>query len=100
VNRTNFTGTKPWVGSDRDAIKNDGGSWFAIGSPGQKVVGQNPDGRKHKDADGYERNHPNAFGWKSPRTSSSAGAKRKFASAMIAKIPLPLSRHIARVYRP
>ena len=26
--------------------------------------------------------------------------KRKFSSAMIAKIPLPLSRHIARVYHP
>jgi C-5 cytosine-specific DNA methylase len=26
--------------------KNDGGSWFAIGSPGQTEVGQNPDGRK------------------------------------------------------
>lgn len=29
---------------------------------------------------------------------SHIGIKRKFASAMIAKIPLPLSRHIARVY--
>ena len=28
------------------------------------------------------------------------GVSRKFASAMIAKIPLPLSRHIARCYRP
>jgi hypothetical protein len=28
------------------------------------------------------------------------GTSRKFASAMIAKIPLPLSRHIARVYLP
>lgn len=28
------------------------------------------------------------------------GTKRKFASAMIAKIPEPLSRHIARVYHP
>jgi hypothetical protein len=28
------------------------------------------------------------------------GASRKFASAMIAKIPLPLSRHIAATYRP
>ena len=27
------------------------------------------------------------------------GVKRKAASAMIAKIPLPLSRHIAAVYR-
>ena len=30
-----------------NSIKNNGlGSWFAIGSPGQKVTGQNPDGRK------------------------------------------------------
>jgi hypothetical protein len=28
------------------ARKNNGGSWFAIGSPGQTNVGQNPDGRK------------------------------------------------------
>lgn len=28
-----------------DARKNSGGSWFNIGSPGQKVVAQNPDGR-------------------------------------------------------
>lgn len=30
----------------------------------------------------------------------SASPRRKFASAMIAKIPLPLSRHIAATYRP
>lgn len=35
----------------------------------------------------------------SRRTDSKSPA-RKFASAMIAKIPLPLSRHIAAVYRP
>jgi hypothetical protein len=34
------------------------------------------------------------------RTTSSKSPKRKAASAMIAKIPLPLSRHIARVYKP
>lgn len=28
------------------STKNHGGSWFAIGSPGQTNVGQNPDGRK------------------------------------------------------
>ncbi len=77
-----------------------GGSWFAIGGPHQKVTGQNPDGRKLKDQDGYERNHPNAFGWKSPRTSSGATSARKAASAMIAKIPLALSRHIAATFRP
>jgi C-5 cytosine-specific DNA methylase len=31
---------------------------------------------------------------------SSKSPARKFASAMIAKIPLPLSRHIAAIYRP
>ena len=41
--------------------------------------------------------HPNAFGWKSPRTSSKSDS-RKAASAMIAKIPLPLSQHIAAMY--
>lgn len=48
---------------------------------------------------GYERNHPNAFGWKLPGTNSKSPA-RKMASAMIAKIPEPLSRHIARTFKP
>ena len=84
--------------------KNTGGSWFAIGGPGQKVTGQNPvtalaaDGVKMRDVDGYDRAHPAAFGWKIPRTSSKSSA-RKMASAMIAKIPEPLSRHIAHVYK-
>jgi hypothetical protein len=34
------------------------------------------------------------------RTTSSKSPARKFASAMIAKIPLPLSRHIAATFRP
>lgn len=83
-----------------EAIKNSGGSWFNIGSPGQKVTNRNP---VHalagiKGSEGYERDHPNAFGWKKPATSSHS-LKRKFASAMIAKIPLPLSRHIAATFR-
>jgi hypothetical protein len=61
--------------------------------------GQNPDGRKLADVDGYERSHPDAFGWKAPRTSSRSTA-RKAASAHIAKIPLSLSRHIARAWKP
>jgi hypothetical protein len=103
-----------------------GGSWFNIGGPGQKVTGANPDGRKNpgfrfdgsgrsfqsesvsrhveglklRDQNGYERTHPAAFGWKSPRTSSGAARARKAASAKIAKIPLPLSQHIARTYLP
>lgn len=54
-------------------------------------------GIKRRDQDGYARNHEKPFGWKAPRTSS-AGSARKAQSAMIAKIPLPLSRHIARVF--
>jgi len=54
---------------------------------------------KNRDNDGYARQHPNAFGWKIPRTSSKSNA-RKMASAMIAKIPEQLSRHIAKIYHP
>jgi hypothetical protein len=53
-------------------IKNTGGSWFNIGSPGQKVLNRNP----------------------------TRGLKSAYASAMIAKIPLPLSRHIAASWKP
>src|SRR5690606_35012626 len=78
-----------------ESVKNTGGSWFNIGSPGQKVTGQNPDGRKAKgDWFGSGDNC-------SPqRRVASRSPKRKFASAMIAKIPLPLSRHIARAWHP
>jgi len=65
-------------------IKNGGGSWFKIGSPGQKVTGQNPDGRN----------------WKRDPMASSGGKKRKHAAAMIAKIPFPLSQFIAATFRP
>ncbi len=71
-----------------------GGSWFAIGSPGQKVTGQNPDGHKGVP-------HRTAGHWTNPAEHEGAekGATRKFGSAMIARIPLALSRHIAAVYR-
>jgi hypothetical protein len=60
----------------RSDIKNNGGSWFKIGSKGQKQTNQNP---------------VREMG----RTSL-----RRHASAHIAKIPLPLSRHIARSWYP
>lgn len=53
---------------------------------------------KNKDSDGYERSHPEAFGWKKPRTSSKS-LGRKAASSMIAKIPLPLSQYIAATFK-
>lgn len=56
-------------------------------------------GVKARDADGYIRTHTDAFGWKSPRTSSRSAA-RKHASAVIAKIPAPLAEHVARMFKP
>lgn len=57
------------------------------------------EGVKNKDVDGYERDHPGAFGWKKPRTSSHSKA-RKAASALVAKIPIALSRHIGQAWKP
>lgn len=79
------------------AIKNCGGSWFNIGSPGQKVTNNNP---VHKAI----KNGGDWFGSGTDcslqRRASSGSNARKAASAMIAKIPLPLARHIAKVYHP
>lgn len=84
------------------ATKNDGGSWFAVAHNTTSGKDQNQDGRKSdgvKGSEGYERDHPQVFGWKIPDTSSRISA-RKAASAHIAKIPLPLARHIARAWYP
>jgi hypothetical protein len=140
----NVKGAQPWVGraawnygsfylwGDLPALmpaarstKNDGGSWFNIGSPGQKVVAQNPDGRlihrrngaphtkrltnpaEHAEGkkgvgigsvswgQGKGQRHPD-----DPRNFWSKSTARKTASAKIAKIPFALSSHIARVYKP
>ena len=83
------------------ATKNSGGSWFNIGSPGQKEVGRNPvhalmsEGRNGEGGTWFHEYKPGH----GTRALSSKGAARKFASAMIAKIPLPLSRHIAATYK-
>ncbi len=79
-------------GQAERATKNDGGSWFNIGSPGQKVTDQNPTRREAVDS----------FGWSKEsdlRNGNSKSSARKAASARIAKIPLALARHIAQVYR-
>lgn len=93
-----------------DGRKNAGGSWFAIGSPGQKVTSQNPDGRALKPparvsqeapADGRKSSGSGAAWFDQNIASLPSGSRRrKAASAKIAKIPLPLSSHIARVYLP
>lgn len=107
-----------------DGIKNNGGSWFAIGSPGQTNVGQNPDGRKVPSLDGGRctdigkgarfttrdcgiEGTKNGGDWFSSgancslqRRASSKSSARKAASAQIAKIPMPLAQYIARSFKP
>jgi len=82
------TGVKVPSGTGRRADKGNGARFTS-----------DCDGVKNKDIDGYERDHPQAFGWKKPRTNSKSNA-RKAASARIAKIPLALSRHIAAYWKP
>jgi hypothetical protein len=114
----NVRGAQPWVGrargrfgsfylwgdvpalmpEPRRATKNNGGSWFNVAHNTTSGKGRNPDGRKtSKDSAG---GYGGGFGWDDTpmRRGNSKSSARKFASAMIAKIPLTLSRHIARVY--
>lgn len=144
----NVRGAQPWVGQSRwnfgsfhlwgdvpalmpivtmRGSKNTGGSWFNIGSPGQKVTNNNPvhdyinksgnKGIPHKPS-GHCTN-PDENGTKQAGISgvrnngkgdrrfqdgaAKHGSKsnaRKAASAAIAKIPLPLAQHIGRVWKP
>jgi hypothetical protein len=101
----NVRGAQPWVGRARwnygsFYLWGDVPALMPITFKGSKVPGFRFDGIKLKDQDGYERDHPHAFGWKAPRTSSGNTSARKMAIAMIAKIPLPLSRYIAATFRP
>ena len=109
------------------AIKNNGDSWFNVAHNTISGKGQNPDGRKThghvNKRDGYEytrhltnqresdlalegiKQRGSGREWfagdgKISRTTSSGSSARKAASAMIAKIPLPLSRYIASVFKP
>jgi C-5 cytosine-specific DNA methylase len=79
----------------REDIKNTGGSWFNVAHNTTSGKGRNPDGRKNgKDwfGSGEDCSLQRRYGSKSPG--------RKMASAMIAKIPLPLSRFIAATFYP
>jgi hypothetical protein len=79
-------------------IKNTGGSWSAIAHNTTSGKGRNPDGRQL--ADGIQQG---GTWWHDPgsasMTSGSKSPARKMASAMIAKIPQPLARHIARTFK-
>ena len=90
--------------------KNTGGSWFNVAHNTTSGKGRNPDGRKRPEnvviaaldqagegRKGYAKilgqsEISRAYGSKSPQ--------RKMASAMIAKIPEPLSRFIGKIFYP
>lgn len=78
------------------AIKNLGGSWFNVAHNTKSGKGRNPDGRKGGGGTWFHEYGPG----QGTRNTSSRSPKRRMAAAMIAKIPLELSRHIARVYLP
>ncbi len=107
-----------------ESVKNSGGSWFNVAHNTTSGKGNNPDGRK---TDGVKqrgsghawfdkalderRKNPDGrkvggdwFGSGNDRSMMrqhhSKSTKRKFASATIAKIPLPLSRWIAATFYP
>jgi hypothetical protein len=74
-------------------IKNNGGSWFAIAlsqvgfnCANAREFGHMVEGAEYRRTADDKRQH--------------IGKTRKFASAMIAKIPQPLARHIARTFVP
>lgn len=91
------------AGQQATGFKTEGMNWSDQTKRGQdftRIAGRRAmESVKCRDADGYERDHPNAFGWKVPRTSSKSHT-RKAASAAIAKIPFPLAQWIARVSIP
>jgi C-5 cytosine-specific DNA methylase len=94
------------------AIKNNGGSWFNVAHNTTSGKGRNPDGRDPMWQRGFTQTATDGIkqsgDWFAEArkggvggTSASFGSKspaRKMASAMIAKIPLPLSRHIAATF--
>ncbi len=83
------------------ATKNNGGSWFNVAHNTTSGHGQNPDGRKQPGIAGPRKNGKGDRWFQDGAAQhGSRSSARKAASAHIAKIPLPLSRHIARAWYP
>jgi hypothetical protein len=91
----NVRGAQPWVGRARWNF----GSFYLWGDvPALMAPG---DARKFHASGSIwfdSGTKDSMLGTIGPASFSSKSLKRKMASAMIAKIPLPLSRHIARCY--
>lgn len=94
---TNFHGHS---GGNDGSQKNTGGSWFNIGSPGQKETNRNPVHALTRGGEkGVKYGGDREFGEATMCGSAKSNARRA-ASAAIAKIPGALSHHIAQVYFP
>lgn len=97
--------------------KNAGGSWFAIAHNTESGLGHNPDGRKLGDKNSFRvtgkasphftnpaepgvKQHGSGPIWFDAGIAKfgSKTERRKAASALIAKIPFPLARHIAKCF--
>ena len=116
----NVRGAIPWVGRSRwnfgsfhlwgdvpalmpttTAFKSSGMHWTPPDHPNWRA-GQNFTRIAGRQAAEGIKHHGSGAVWfdTGPASLPSASPRRKAASAMIARIPLPLSRHIAAVYRP
>ena len=99
-----FFGNSKHEGRFYGHVKNSGGSWFAIGSPGQTELRRNPvNGIKGEGGAWFnDYKSKKARGGNIERLSytSSHSSARKAASALIAHIPYALSEHVARCYWP
>ena len=84
---TRIAGTQAIKNAGYKSIGGGADGWFGNYAAMVEGVKQRGSGRDWFHGDG-----------KISRMTSSGSPARKFASAMIAKIPLPLSRHIARVF--
>ncbi len=90
----NVRGAQPWVGPARW----NHGSFYLWGDVPALMAAAHEVSKLYEGSGfGDPSVARNEHGWRLGKNSSHS-ASRKFASAMIAKIPLPLSRHIARVY--
>ena len=84
-----------------ESIKNHGGSWFNIAHNTTSGHGSNPVNSIANAAEGYKQQGSGPAWWRGEIGShGSESTARKAASAHIAKIPLPLARHIARAWLP
>jgi hypothetical protein len=80
-------------------LKNSGANtWFGIQSNGDRYPGQpgNPVNGTKNGNDWFS----SGAGCSLQRKASSKSLARKHASALIAKIPFPLARHVGRIFRP